>query len=156
GKIFSLTGWKVGWVVAAPALLAPIAKAHQYLTFTTAPGLQAAVAWGLENCAEYMAGLPVILSARRDRLALGLRDIGFATLECGGSYFLSADFRPLGFAGSDRDFCTHITEKAGVAAIPVSAFFEADAPETYARFCFAKTDAAIDEALIRLKRHFGS
>lgn len=156
GKIFSLTGWKVGWVVAAPALLTPIAKAHQFLTFTTAPSLQAAVAWGLENGADYMAGLPVILSARRDRLAQGLRDIGFATLECGGSYFLSTDFRPLGFAGSDRDFCTHITEKAGVAAIPVSAFFEAEAPDTYARFCFAKTDAAIDEALVRLKRHFGS
>ncbi|OJX70453.1 aminotransferase [Magnetospirillum sp. 64-120] len=154
GKIFSLTGWKVGWVVAAPALLAPIAKAHQFLTFTTAPSLQAAVAWGLENCTDYMAELPVILSARRDRLAQGLREIGFTTLDCGGSYFLSTDFRSLGFSGSDREFCTHITEKAGVAAIPVSAFFEADAPATYARFCFAKTDAAIDEALIRLRRHF--
>jgi len=155
GKIFSLTGWKVGWVVAAPALLTPIIKAHQFLTFTTAPSLQAAVAWGLENATEYMANLPATLAARRDRLAKGLQEIGFTTLECGGSYFLSTDFRSLGFTGDDRDFCTHITEKAGVAAIPVSAFFEADAPTTYARFCFAKTDAAIDEALVRLKRHFG-
>lgn len=155
GKIFSLTGWKVGWVVAAPALLAPIAKAHQYLTFTTAPSLQAAVAWGLDHAGSYVASLPATLAARRDRLARGLAEIGFAPLPCRGSYFLSADFRPLGFDGDDRAFCVHITEKAGVTAIPVSAFFENDAPGSYARFCFAKTDQAIDEALLRLRRHFG-
>lgn len=154
GKIFSLTGWKVGWVVAAPALLAPIAKAHQFLTFTTAPALQAAVAWGLEHAGAYMANLPATLAARRDRLAQGLAEIGLAPLPCHGSYFLSADFRPLGFKGDDRDFCTHITERAGVTAIPISAFFEADAPKHYARFCFAKTDHAIDEALGRLRRYF--
>lgn len=154
GKIFSLTGWKVGWVVAAPDLLAPIAKAHQYLTFTTAPALQAAVAWGLDHAHDYVAALPATLAARRDRLAAGLTRIGLAPLSCAGSYFLSADFRPLGFDGDDRAFCRHITEQAGVAAIPVSAFFETDAPGHYARFCFAKTDQAIDEALVRLERHF--
>lgn len=60
----------------------------------------------------------------------------------------------MGFKGDDRDFCTHITERAGVTAIPVSAFFETDAPKHYARFCFAKTDQAIDEALGRLRRYF--
>ena len=156
GKIFSLTGWKVGWVVAAPALLAPIAKAHQFLTFTTAPALQAAVAWGLDHAGAYMVSLHATLAARRDRLAQGLSRIGFDTLPCHGSYFLSADFRRLGFSGSDLEFCVHITEKAGVAAIPISAFFEKDPPRHYVRFCFAKTDQALDEAIRRLEQHFGT
>lgn len=155
GKIFSLTGWKVGWVVADPELLAPIAKAHQFLTFTTSPAIQAAVAWGLDHSRNYIDGLAGLLTARRDRLAKGLIAAGLAPLPCHGSYFLSADFRPLGYGGNDRDFCRHITEKAGVAAIPVSAFFDGDAPDHYARFCFAKTDQAIDEAMARLKAHFG-
>ncbi len=155
GKIFSLTGWKVGWVVAAPELLAPIAKAHQYLTFTTAPATQAALAWGLEHARDYYEGLAGLLQARRDRLASGLASIGFGVLPTGGSYFLTTDFRPLGFAGDDLAFCRHITEQAGVAAIPISAFYEGDAPQHFARFCFAKTDAAIDEAVARLRRFFG-
>jgi aspartate/methionine/tyrosine aminotransferase len=155
GKIFSLTGWKVGWVVAPPALLAPVAKAHQFLTFTTPPELQAAVAWGLDAMQDYYTGLPAVLQARRDRLAAGLARAGFEVLPAAGSYFLTADFRPLGFAGGDRDFCQALTRDAGVAAIPVSAFYQGDAPAHFARFCFAKTDAAIDEASARLARHFG-
>lgn len=155
GKIFSLTGWKVGWVVAEPHLLAPIAKAHQYLTFTTAPALQAALAWGLEHARDYYEGLAGVLQARRDRLADGLARVGFGVLPTGGSYFLTADFRPLGFDGDDLAFCRHITEQAGVAAIPVSAFYQDGGPDHYARFCFAKTDAAIDEAVGRLGRFFG-
>jgi aspartate/methionine/tyrosine aminotransferase len=154
GKIFSLTGWKVGWVTACPALLAPVAKAHQYLTFTTPPELQAAVAGGLEEEQPYYTGLAAVLAARRDRLAAGLAGIGFAVLPAAGSYFLTADFRPLGFTGGDDSFCRHITEAAGVAAIPVGAFSPAGEPTPYARFCFAKTDAAIDEAVARLRRHF--
>jgi aspartate/methionine/tyrosine aminotransferase len=154
GKIFSLTGWKVGWVVAEAELLAPIAKAHQFLTFTTAPALQEAVAWGLEHQQDYMHGLAGVLERRRDRLAAGLEAAGFAVLPTGGSYFLSADFRPLGFDGDDAAFCRMITEKAGVAAIPVSAFYQGDAPSHYARFCFAKTDAAIDRAVERLGAYF--
>ncbi|MGE5545724.1 MAG: aminotransferase [Solirubrobacterales bacterium] len=150
GKIFSLTGWKVGWVVAAPGLLAPVAKAHQYLTFTTPPALQAAVAWGLDHARDYVEGLAGVLAGRRDRLADGLRQAGFAVLPTAGSYFLSADIRPLGFAGDDAAFCRHLTEAAGVAAIPVSAFYDGAGAGTYARFCFAKTDAAIDAAVARL------
>ncbi|HLO75481.1 MAG TPA: aminotransferase [Magnetospirillum sp.] len=155
GKIFSLTGWKVGWVVAGADLLAPIAKAHQYLTFTTAPALQEAVAWGLEHQRAYIDGLAGILQKRRDRLADGLTAAGFTVLPTGGSYFLSADFTALGFDGDDAAFCRMITERAGVAAIPVSAFYLGDAPATFARFCFAKTDDAIDRAVERLKKFFG-
>ncbi len=154
GKIFSLTGWKVGWVIAAPALLQPVAKAHQYLTFTTPPNLQAAVAYGLGKEDAYYDGLAAMLEARRDRLATGLGRVGFQVLDTGGSYFISADFRPLGFNGGDEDFCRHITEKAGVAAIPVSAFYQGKDVTHFARFCFAKTETAIDEAVARLTKHF--
>lgn len=154
GKIFSLTGWKVGWVVAEAARLAPIAKAHQFLTFTTAPALQETVAWGLEHRRDYVEGLAGILEKRRDRLAAGLSAAGFGVLPTGGSYFLTADFSPLGFDGDDAAFCHHITEHAGVAAIPVSAFYQGDAPRHFARFCFAKTDDAIDRAVDRLKKFF--
>lgn len=154
GKIFSLTGWKVGWVVAQPDLLAPIAKAHQYLTFTTAPALQEAVAWGLEHQRDYVESLAGVLQGRRDRLATGLKAAGFTVLPTGGSYFLTTDFRPLGFNGDDAAFCRHITEQAGVAAIPVSAFYQGDPPSHFARFCFAKTDDAIDRAVERLGKFF--
>ena len=155
GKIFSLTGWKVGWVIAAPPLLQPVAKAHQYLTFTTPPNLQAAVAHGLGKEDAYYSGLTAMLQARRDRLAAGLGRVGFQVLDTGGSYFISADFRPLGFDGGDEAFCRHITEAAGVAAIPVSAFYQGKDVTHFARFCFAKTEAAIDEAVNRLAKHFG-
>ena len=154
GKIFSLTGWKVGWVVAEAELLAPIAKAHQYLTFTTAPALQEAVAWGLEHLRDYVEGLAGVLERRRDRLAAGLLRAGFDVLPTGGSYFLTADFGGLGFDGDDMAFCRHITQAAGVAAIPVSAFYQGAAPSHFARFCFAKTDDAIDRATGRLEKFF--
>ncbi|BAE49498.1 Aspartate/tyrosine/aromatic aminotransferase [Paramagnetospirillum magneticum AMB-1] len=154
GKIFSLTGWKVGWVVAAPDLLAPLAKVHQYLTFATPPNLQSAVAWGLDKEDSYYDGLAAMLAERRDRLAEGLRGVGFEVMAAGGSYFLTADFRPLGFAGDDDDFCRHITEKAGVAAIPISTFYQGGDVDHFARFCFAKTESAIDEAVMRLRRYF--
>ena len=154
GKTFSLTGWKVGYVTA-PASLAPVvAKAHQNLTFTTPPNLQRAVAMGLGKDDAYFAGLAGALQARRDRLAAGLAAIGFGVLPTMGSYFITADFSPLGFAGDDVAFCRHITEAAGVTAIPVSAFYASDAPRHYARFAFCKQEAVLDAAAERLARHF--
>lgn len=156
GKIFSLTSWKVGFITAAPALLQPIAKAHQFVTFTTPTALQKGVAYGLGKDDSYFADLQRDLAARRDFLANGLAEIGFKPLHAAGSYFLSADFRPLGFKGDDADFCQHITEKAGVAAIPVSAFYQKAQENHFARFCFAKKEDALAEALSRLKRFFGA
>lgn len=155
GKIFSLTGWKVGWVTAAPALLQPITKAHQFLTFTTAPNLQRGVAFGLAKDDGYFLGLAADQQAKRDRLSNGLARIGFQVLPSGGTYFISADFRPLGFNGTDEDFCRHITTEAKVAAVPVSAFYAGEAPRHLARFCFCKRDEVLDEAVERLARHFG-
>jgi N-succinyldiaminopimelate aminotransferase len=155
GKTFSLTGWKVGYVTAPAALATVVAKAHQNLTFTTAPNLQRAVALGLAKDDAYFANLGVALQAKRDRLAAGLASFGLTVLATHGSYFITADFAPLGFAGDDVAFCRHITEQAGVTAIPVTAFYDApDAPRHYARFAFCKREAVLDEAVARLSRHF--
>jgi N-succinyldiaminopimelate aminotransferase len=155
GKTFSLTSWKVGYIVAAPALLSPIAKTHQYVTFTTPTGLQKGVAYGLGKDDSYFLGLARDMQARRDKLAAGLKDIGFGIIDCDGTYFLTTDFTPLGFKGNDSDFCRHITLEAGVTAVPVSAFYQEADVTHFARFCFAKEDAALDEALDRLRKFFG-
>jgi aspartate/methionine/tyrosine aminotransferase len=154
GKTFSLTGWKVGYVSADASIARLVAKAHQNLTFTTAPNLQRAVAVGLAKDDAYFASLSAGLQAKRDRLAGGLASLGLGVLPAQGSYFITADFAPLGFAGDDVAFCRHITEHAGVTAIPVSAFYETEAPRHYARFAFCKTEAVLDEAVGRLTRHF--
>jgi N-succinyldiaminopimelate aminotransferase len=155
GKTFSLTGWKVGTITADKSLAGVVAKAHQNLTFTTPPNLQRAVAVGLAKDDAYFQGLSSNLQARRDQLAAGLAAIGFSMLKSSGSYFVTADFRPLGFNGDDVAFCREITERAGVTAIPVSAFYEGAAPDHYARFAFCKRAEVLDEALARLARHFG-
>ncbi len=154
GKTFSLTGWKIGYVTASAALATMIARAHQNLTFTTPPNLQRGVAVGLAKDDSYFASLSKNLQAQRDRLSAGLTAIGFGVLDAHGSCFISVDFSPLDFLGDDVAFCRHITEQAGVTAIPVSAFYESDAPTHYARFAFCKQPAVLDEALARLSRHF--
>ncbi len=155
GKTFSLTGWKVGYVTAAAPLAAAVMKAHQNLLFATPQNLQRAVAQGLMMPDSYYAGLAAKMQAGRDRLAAGLARAGFAVLPCHGSYFLDADFRPLGFTGDDVAFCRVMTAEAGVTAIPVSAFYEGEAPRHYARFAFCKRPEVLDEACARLARRFG-
>ncbi len=154
GKTFSLTGWKVGYVTAPAALAATVAKAHQNLTFTTPPNLQRAVALGLAKDDRYFASLAAELQARRDILSDGLAAIGFGVLPTSGSYFVTADFSPLGFNGDDVAFCRHITERAGVTAIPVSAFYASAPPRHYARFAFCKRPEVLQQALGRLREHF--
>jgi aspartate/methionine/tyrosine aminotransferase len=145
----------VGYVTAPAALAANVAKAHQNLTFTTAPNLQRAVAVGLAKDDAYFAGLSTALQEKRDRLAEGLAELGLGVLPTRGSYFITTDFRPLGFNGDDEAFCRYITEHAKVTAIPVSAFYDAPAaPNHYARFAFCKKLEVLDEAVARLRRHF--
>jgi aspartate/methionine/tyrosine aminotransferase len=152
GKTFSLTGWKVGYVSGPAALTGIVAKAHQNLTFTTPPNLQRAVALGLAKDDAYFATLATTLAGKRDRLSAGLAAVGFDVLPTDGSYFVIADFAAFGFAGDDAAFCRHITEHLGVAAIPVSAFYEGEAPRTWIRFAFCKQDTVLDEAVARLAR----
>jgi N-succinyldiaminopimelate aminotransferase len=155
GKTFSLTGWKVGLVVGPPELIRPVSRAHQFLTFTTPPNLQAGVAFGLGKTDAYFAGLQVELQRRHDRLASGLRSLGLDVLPSQGTYFLSFDIRSTGFKGDDVAFCRHLIENVGVAAIPISAFYEQEPVSHLARLCFAKQDVVLDSALERLGRHFG-
>lgn len=150
GKTFSLTGWKVGYVTAPAALLGPVIKAHQFLTFTTPPNLQHAVALGLSKADGYFTGLAGDMQARRDRLSAGLAAAGLVVLPCAGTYFLTVDLTASGIAERDVDFCRRLTEQVGVTAIPISAFFEIDAPTHLVRFCFCKRDAVLDEAVRRL------
>ena len=156
GKTFSLTGWKVGYITAAPALLTPVAKAHQFVTFTTPPNLQTAVAYGLGKEAAYFEGLTGDMQAKRDRFAQGLDRIGFDVIDCQGTYFITGDFLPLGFNGNDEDFCRTITVEAGVTAVPVSAFYLEGDVNHYVRFCFCKRDDVLDAAIDRLAGFFGS
>lgn len=154
GKTFSVTGWKIGYITAAPNLMKPIAKTHQFITFTTAPNLQFASAVGLNKDDSYFNNLSRDMQAKRDRLSKGLAEIGFGVLPSSGTYFVTTDFRPLGFNGTDEDFCRHITTEAGVTAVPVSAFYQGDAPQHFARFCFCKNDSTLDKALELLSKHF--
>ncbi len=153
GKTFSLTGWKIGYITCDRTLSANVAKAHQNLTFTTPPNLQRGVAVGLLKDDAYFAAIGTSLQAKRDRLAKGLADLGFGVLPSRGSYFITTDFRPLGFNGDDVAFCRTLTTEAKVTAIPVTAFYAStDAPSHYARFAFCKVEAVLDEALARIGR----
>ena len=149
GKIFSLTGWKVGFVVAPPPIMQVLAKAHQFLTFTTPPNLQAAVAFGLAKDDAYFSALRRGLQRSRDRFGAGLTERGFCVLSTQGTYFLNVDLAPLGVS-DDVAFCRTLVERYGVAAVPVSAFYAEDPVRTVVRFCFSKRDATLDKALDRL------
>jgi N-succinyldiaminopimelate aminotransferase len=149
GKIFSLTGWKVGFVCAAAPILRVLAKAHQFVTFTTPPNLQVAVAYGLMKDDDYFAGMRAGFQRSRDRFADGLTARGFEVLPSAGTYFLNVDIAALG-RDDDVAFCRWLVEEHGVAAIPVSAFYQENAVRTVVRFCFAKHDATLDSALDRL------
>lgn len=152
GKIFSLTGWKVGWMCAVPRLSQVLARAHQFLTFTTPPNLQAAIAYGLGKPDDYFTTMRADFARSRDRLASGLEAAGWKTLPSAGTYFLSVDLAASGIALDDVTFCDRLAREGDVVAIPVSAFY-AEAPVTsVVRFCFAKTDATIDAALERMAK----
>ena len=152
GKMFALTGWKVGFLCATPPLMKALAGAHQFLTFTTPPNLQAAVAWGLDNSPEWFERMPLDLQRSRDRLAGGLEAVGFKVLPAAGTYFLNVDLAASGIEEPDADFCLRAVKDYGIAAIPISAFYETDAPTHLIRLCFAKRDETIDAGIDRLDR----
>jgi len=155
GKTFSLTGWKVGYVTAAPDLIRTVAKAHQFLVFTTPPSLQSAVAFGLGKERAFFDGLAAEMQRRRDRLAGGLRALGLAVLDCGGTYFLNVDLTASGVTETDEAFCRRMIEQGGVAGIPVGGFYAGDGPQSLVRLCFSKQDAVLDAAIDRLGRFLG-
>src|SRR4051812_14983193 len=122
GKIFSLTGWKVGWMIAAPELANVVARAHQFLTFCTAPNLQAAVAFGLTDGDAWIEPMRARFQRSRDLMTDGLRDAGFTVLDAAATYFLCVDLAASGIGVDDESFAQAAVEQAGVAVVPISAF----------------------------------
>lgn len=157
GKIFSLTGWKVGWMVAPPELVSVTARAHQFLTFSTAPNLQAAAAFGLNDGDRWLAPMRASFRRARDRLVGGLRQAGYVVFDPVSTYFLCVDLAASGLPIDDEAFADAAVERAGVAVIPLSPFADRDTPRHFVRLCFAKRDETIDagiEAMARARELF--
>jgi len=152
GKIFSLTGWKVGWMVAAPELADVVARAHQFLTFCTAPNLQSAVAYGLNEGDSWIDPMKQRFERARDEMTKGLRDAGFTVLDAASTYFLCVDLKASGIGLDDDSFATEAVEKAGVAVVPLSAFAEQDPPRHLVRLCFGKKDETIEAGVAAMAR----
>ena len=152
GKIFSLTGWKVGWIVAAPDMAGVAARAHQFLTFSTAPNLQAAVAFGMAEGDSWIEPMRQRFARARNRLVQGLEAAGYSTLHPASTYFLCVDLAESGIALDDEAFAAAAVEKAGVAVVPVSAFAEQDPARHIVRLCFAKRDETIDAGIAAMAK----
>ena len=150
GKIFSMTGWKVGWTVAPERLTGAIARAHQFVTFTTAPNLQSAVAFGLGKPDAYFDAMRAAFQSTRDHLRAGLTALGFAILPAEASYFLCVDLTASGIPVDDMTFCESAVREHGVAAIPLSPFYTQDPVRNVVRLCFAKQASTLDDGMDRL------
>jgi aspartate/methionine/tyrosine aminotransferase len=152
GKIFSLTGWKVGWMTAAPALAPLVARAHQFLTFSTAPNLQSAVAFGLDDGDSWLQPMRERFQRSRDRMAQGLRSAGYVTLDVAATYFMCVDLAASGISLDDESFAAAAVEKAGVAVVPISAFAETNPSKHLVRVCFSKKDETIDAGIAAMAK----
>jgi N-succinyldiaminopimelate aminotransferase len=152
GKTFNCTGWKIGWVCSTPELVAAVKAAKQFMTFVSGGPLQPAVAYALDGELDWVEIWRGSLMAKRDRLAAGLSEAGFAVRPTAGTYFVCADVRPLGFTDA-ADLAWQLPERVGVAAVPVNVF--TDHPDEWKhllRFAFCKQDAILDEAITRLHK----
>jgi N-succinyldiaminopimelate aminotransferase len=154
-KMFNVTGWKIGWACGPAHLIAGVRAAKQFLTYVGGSPFQPAVAEALDGEDAWTAALRESFQAKRNRLAGALSDIGFGVLDSFGTYFLCADPRPLGYTDSTT-FCAELPEKAGVAAIPMSAFCDPESGHIgdwnhLVRFAFCKRDDTMEEAIGRLQ-----
>ncbi|WP_293305618.1 pyridoxal phosphate-dependent aminotransferase [Mycolicibacterium sp.] len=152
-KMFNCTGWKIGWACGTPELVAGVRAAKQYLSYVGGAPFQPAVAYALNNEDAWVDSLRDSLQAKRDKLAAALTGLGFEVQKSSGTYFLCVDPRPLGFDDGTA-FCEELPVRAGVAAIPMSAFCEpGNTPAAWkhlVRFAFCKRDETLDEAIRRL------
>ena len=144
GKIFSLTGWKIGWLAASSELATLAARAHQFLTFASAPNLQAAVAYGMSDGDAWVQPMRERFARARDRMMRGLEAAGYAVLPAASTYFLCVDLAASGIDLEDEAFARRAVTEAGVAVVPLSAFGEHEPPRHLIRLCFAKRDETID------------
>jgi len=155
-KTFSMTGWKVGYVIAAPALTRAVRMSHQFITFCGQPFLQEAMAYAMDLPDSYYRTLLDDYAQKRDFLTQALGDLGFGVLEPEGTYYVIADIAPLGF-DDDLAFCRTLPVEAGVAAIPCSVFWkDRRQGRNWVRFCFCKQDATLQEAVRRLQKWIAS
>ncbi|MGH6705561.1 MAG: aminotransferase class I/II-fold pyridoxal phosphate-dependent enzyme, partial [Sphingomicrobium sp.] len=152
GKIFSLTGWKIGWLAASPEMATLAARAHQFLTFASAPNLQAAVAYGLNDGDGWLDPMRERFSKARDRMTEGLEAAGYSVLPSASTYFLCVDLAASGISLDDEAFAKLAVEQAGVAVVPLSPFAEQDPPRHMIRLCFAKQDETIDAGVAALTK----
>jgi len=158
GKIFSLTGWKVGWMVAAPELAPLVARAHQFLTFSTAPNLQAAVAYGLAEGDAWLQPMRDRFQRSRDLMTEGLRRAGLNVLDAAATYFLCVDLKESKIDLDDETFASEAVTGAGIAVVPLSAFAEKNPPRHFIRLCFGKRDETIEAgvaAMAKAREMFG-
>ncbi len=151
GKTFSFTGWKVGWVTAAPGLVTAVRSAKQFLTYVSSGPFQYAVAEALALPDAYFDAFRADMLAKRDLLATGLTDAGFEVFRTAGTYFITTDIRPLGESDGFA-FCRALPERAGVVAIPNAVFYDhSEAGAPFVRFAFCKQVGVLEEAVTRLK-----
>ncbi|MFI5704892.1 pyridoxal phosphate-dependent aminotransferase [Streptomyces xanthochromogenes] len=151
GKTFSFTGWKVGWITAAPELVAAVRSAKQFLTYVGSGPFQYAVAEALRLPEAYFDDFRADHQAKRDLLSAGLTAAGFEVFRPAGTYFVTTDIRPLGESDGFA-FCRALPKRCGVVAIPNAVFYdhrEEGAP--FVRFAFCKQTAVLEEAVARLK-----
>jgi methionine aminotransferase len=154
GKTYHVTGWKVGYVAAPPALTAEFRKVHQFNVFTVNTPMQHGLASYMADPAPFL-NLPEFYAAKRDLFRDGLAQTKFRLLPCEGTYFQCVSIDGLGVAERDlpeADFCQWLTREVGVAAIPLSAFYGNGFDQKVIRFCFAKKDDTLRSALQRLAR----
>jgi aminotransferase len=149
-KTYSVTGWRVGYVIAPSALTAAIRKMHDFLTVGAAAPLQEAGVVAMRLPDEYYRRLRADYLARRDRLLAALEAAGFRCFKPRGAYYVMTDISPFGFA-DDLEFARYLIREVGVAVVPGSSFYSDPAQGAQqVRFCFCKTDATLDEAGRRL------
>jgi N-succinyldiaminopimelate aminotransferase len=150
GKTFNVTGWKIGWICAPPALMRATNSVKQFLSYTHSGPMQAAVAYALGSEMGWVADLRASLQSRRDRLAAGLTSIGLDVHVPQGTYFIQADVRAIGLADGEP-YAWALPRQAGVAAIPTAVFCDTPGVGTpFVRFAFCKRDEVLDEAVSRL------
>lgn len=149
GKTYHATGWKVGYCIAPGRATAAFRRVHQFNNFTTPTPLQWALADYMEAFPDFADGLGAFYQEKRDRFAALLASSRFRLLPCRGTYFQLVDYSEVS-GDSDEAFCRWLTESVGVAAIPVSVFYENPPDAKLARFCFAKEVRTLEEAAERL------
>lgn len=149
GKTYHMTGWKVGYCIAPPAISAELRKVHQYLTFSVNTPAQLALADMLREDPTHYRELPAFYQRKRDVLVNALRDSRLGILPCEGTYFLLIDYRAVSDL-NDVEFCQWLTKEVGVAAIPLSVFCADPFPHKLIRLCFAKQESTLLAAAERL------